>query len=71
MIFNVPYGPQFNPIERVWAQLKLRFKRLRLDLVLSGESPNYNNLVKDILLGYPRHKICSIVQGTMKSQLAE
>jgi transposase len=23
VIFNVPYGPEYNPIERVWAQIKL------------------------------------------------
>jgi transposase len=70
VIYNVPYGPEFNAIERVWAQLKLRFKKQRLNAVLSGVSPNYNTLVKEIVLGYPQHKICSIVQGTMKSQLA-
>ena len=30
VIFNVPYGPEYNPIERVWAQIKLTFKKERL-----------------------------------------
>lgn len=26
-VFNIPYGPEYNPIERVWAQLKAEFKK--------------------------------------------
>ena len=45
VIFNVPYGPEFNPIERVWAQIKLQFKKRRLEAVLSGESPDFEKLL--------------------------
>jgi transposase len=61
VIFNVPYGPEFNPIERVWAQLKLAFKKKRLETLLAGNTPNYERLLKDILLEYPNIKISSIV----------
>ena len=27
-IFNVPYSPQYNPIEMVFSKVKQRFKRL-------------------------------------------
>ena len=68
-IYNVPYGPEFNPIERVWAQLKLVFKKRRLASILEGKSPNYPRLLKDVILGYPKEKISSIVSGTMMSHL--
>jgi transposase len=53
VIFNVPYGPEYNPIERVWAQLKLQFKKQRLQAVLNGESPDYDKLVRKVLKEYP------------------
>ena len=53
VIFNVPYGPEYNPIERVWAQLKLQFKKQRLQAVLNGESPDYEKLVRKVLKEYP------------------
>jgi transposase len=31
MIFNAPYSPEFNPIKRVWSQLKLQFKKSRIE----------------------------------------
>jgi transposase len=30
IIFNVPYCPQYNPIERVWAVAKNSYKRRKL-----------------------------------------
>jgi transposase len=40
-IYNVTYGPQFNPIERVWAQIKLLFNKEKMSIILEGRSPNY------------------------------
>ena len=40
-----------------------------MEAVLSGQSPNYETLVRNIILGYPKDKICSIVRGTMESHL--
>ena len=40
-----------------------------MEAVLSGRSPDYKKLVKGIMLEYPKHKICSIVLGTVKSHL--
>jgi hypothetical protein len=42
-----------------------------MEAVLSGQSPNYETLVKDIILGYPKEKICSIVRSTMESNLVQ
>ena len=68
-IFNVPYSPEFNPIERVWAQIKARFKQARMGLVLEGHSPDYDKLVRQTMLGYPQEKIQSIVTKSMKTVL--
>ena len=33
-VFNVPYSPQFNPIELSFAKIKQKFKTLRLQKLL-------------------------------------
>ncbi len=71
VIFNVAYGPEFNPIERVWAQLKLVFKKRRLTLILEGRVPNYEKIIRNILHTYPKEKIRSICEGTMMSKLVK
>jgi hypothetical protein len=64
-IYNFPYSPEFNPIERVWAQIKARFKVARMGLVLDGHSPDYDKLVRQTMLDYPKEKIQSIVNKSM------
>ena len=49
VIFNVAYAPEYNPIERVWAQLKLQFKKEKIDLILEGRTPNYEKIIRRIL----------------------
>ena len=39
VIFNVAYAPEYNPIERVWAQLKALFKKEKMGLILEGAPP--------------------------------
>ena len=36
-IFNVPYSPQFNPIERSFSVVKNHYKRARLNAMKNGE----------------------------------
>ena len=69
VIFNVAYAPEYNPIERVWAQLKAQFKKEKMGLVLEGRSPNYEKIIRRILQAYPAEKISSICKGTMRSQM--
>ena len=69
VIFNVPYGPEYNPIERVWAQIKLQFKKRRLEAVLSGESPDFEKLLRAVLKQYPSAAIGEIVRKTTLSSL--
>ena len=45
-IFNVPYSPQFNPIEKYWAMLKYRFKMLKLRALQQEAKINYRDLIQ-------------------------
>ena len=65
----VPYGPEFNPIERVWAQVKLLFKKERMNAMLLGGAPDFEKLLRRIMMAYPPEKIASICKGTYKSML--
>ena len=66
-IFNVPYGPEYNPIERVWARFKAEFKKIKMAQIIEGHSPDYDKLIRKIMRSYPPEKIMSIVGKTMKS----
>lgn len=37
-IFNVPYSPQFNPIERSFSVVKNHYKRARLNAMRNGNT---------------------------------
>ena len=60
IIFMVAYGPEYNPIERFWSKIKLTFKKQRMQAILEGTSPDFEKLLRKILLGYPTEKIASI-----------
>jgi transposase len=47
IIFNIPYCPQFNPIERVWAVVKNTYKRTKLKLALNKDNLNHERLVRE------------------------
>ena len=40
-IFNVPYSPQYNPIERVWAMVKMQYKKMKLRALQGGVKIDY------------------------------
>ena len=69
IIYNVTYGPQYNPIERVWAQIKLLFKMQKMANILEGRAPNYEKMIRQIMDTYPGDKISSICAGNMRSQM--
>ena len=50
-IYNVPYSPQFNPIEHVWGQVKAVFKRRKLELLLQERAVDYKKLAIESLKG--------------------
>ena len=63
------YAPEYNPIERVWAQLKALFKKEKMGLILEGRAPNYEKIIRRILQDFPAEKISSICKLTMRSQM--
>ena len=69
VIYNVPYGSEYNPIERVWAQFKAKFKKKKIFLILEGKTPNYRKMIRGIKTNYPKDKISSIYSKMMKSKL--
>jgi transposase len=71
IIFNVPYAPEYNPIERVWSKIKLCFKKARLSTILDGNTPNFEKLLRKILNEFPQEKVRSICHGTYRSKLAQ
>ena len=46
-IFNVPYSPQFNPIEYCFSKIKGNYKRKKLNMLLNGEDLNPVQLIMD------------------------
>ena len=71
IIYLVAYGPEFNPIERVWSKIKLQFKKERMGLVLQGQAPNFNKLLRGVLMKFPAEKICRVCDRTYQSMLAQ
>jgi transposase len=59
LIFNVPYCPQYNPIERVWSVIKNLYKRMKLKQI------SYKNPKKHELL--VRNSMDSIIDKTVRS----
>ncbi len=48
-IFNVPYSPQYNPIELVFGLIKRVFKKLRLSKVANNEKFDFADGIKSSL----------------------
>ena len=69
VIYNVIYCPQYNPIERIWAQIKLLFKKQKMANILEGRASNYKKMIREAMDTYPGEKISSICKGTMRSQM--
>ena len=54
------YGPQYNPIERVWSQIKLLFKKQKMANILERRASNYEKMIRETMDAYPGEKISSI-----------
>jgi transposase len=68
-IYNVPYSPQFNPIEHVWAQVKAVFKRRKLELFLQERALDYKKLAVESLKGIQGHTISSICKKVLENEI--
>jgi len=43
----VPYQPDFNPIEAVFSQVKNKFKRKKLNLIVNERHVSVRHLIKE------------------------
>ena len=48
-IFNIPFGPEYNPIERVWTRFKEEFQNIKMAHIIEGHSPDYEKLIRKIM----------------------
>ena len=46
-IFNVPYSPQFSPIEAVFSKVKRKFNEERLNCLVNKIGFNFDRAIKD------------------------
>lgn len=68
-IFNVPYSPQFNPIEKYWAMVKMYFKRMKLGAIQQGASVNHRDLVRQSLLNIDNEAIKTLSSRVCASKI--
>ena len=45
VLFNVPYSPDYNPIEKVFNILKQKYKKLRLSAITNNHRANTERLI--------------------------
>ena len=44
-IFNVPYSPDYNPIETCFYKVKNAFKKLRMDMMVNNKKVDIETLI--------------------------
>ena len=66
MIYNLPYSPQYNPIEIVWSLVKNKYKREKLDLLLQGRKIKHEILVRKCLLETHQDTVATICTKALK-----
>jgi transposase len=57
VLWNVPYRPDLNGIEFVWAIAKRRFKQLQLQRMMGTLDLSFEQCVDQALAGVTREKI--------------
>jgi transposase len=68
-IYNIPYSPQYNPIERVWAIIKNRYKRKKLEIVGSGVKLNHERVIRECLDIVKDETVRSICTKTVENYI--
>jgi transposase len=64
-IYNIPYSPQYNPIERVWALVKNYYKRRKLEIVGSGVKLDHERIIRECLDRVKEETVRSICTKTV------
>ena len=65
-IFNATYCPDFNPIETVFAQVKLRYKADRLNMLANGEEVDEDELIRKAFKSVRNETILKCISRSLK-----
>ena len=65
-VFNVPYSPQWNPIELVFSQLKAKFKALRARKMLGLSQDSHERLIEKAVESLKKQNIVKCVNHVHK-----
>ena len=68
-IFNIPYSPQLNPIEHVWAITKNNFRRQKLAALIQVGWVKYDDLVRCALRDVPSDIIKNICDSVVRKRI--
>lgn len=62
-IKNVPYSPQLNPIERVFAMIKQAYKKKRVQLLQAGRLVPPRKMLTEVLAEIDSEKVIKTVRS--------
>ena len=65
-IFNATYAPDFQPIETVFAQVKLRYKADRLNLLANDEEIDETKLIRKAFKSVRKETILKCISRSLK-----
>ena len=65
-IYNVPYSPEYNPIEFVFSEVKANFKALRSKKFMGLVMDGHESLVVQALKAVKKKNIASCVNHVIK-----
>ena len=65
-VFNLPYSPDYNPIEVCFAQIKHEFKRLRTDKLIKGQPINTDELIRLSITRLSKDTIAKSIERSWK-----
>jgi transposase len=66
VIFNIPYSPQYNPIEVVWSLVKQKYKKAKLESLMTHSKINHQQVVKRCLESVEAETISTICSKSLK-----
>ena len=65
-IFNVPYSPEYNPIEFVFSKVKQRFRVLRARKLAGIIQDSHRAMVRQAVLSVRKQDIINCVKHVIK-----
>ncbi len=69
LIFNIPYCPQYNPIERVWSVVKNVYKRMKLKQTSLKSPKKHEILVRNSMDSIAENTVRSICHNTLQNEV--